>query len=109
MQFLLSVVSDSTELASAEEMSAIDAFNDFLRVNGYWVYANGISAPEDAVVIDNRLNAGLAINGPLHRGNEHIAGFWIITAPDFETATTLAHEGSRSCNRKVELRQLHGD
>lgn len=109
MQFLLSVISDSTELASSEEMAAIDVFNDTLRANGHWVYANGISAPEDALVIDNRLDAGRTNSGPLHQGNEHIAGFWIITAPDFGTAKTLAHEASRSCNRKVELRQLHGD
>lgn len=109
MQFLLSVISDSQELANSEEMNAIDIFNDALRANGHWVYANGISAPEEALVIDNRLNVGITIEGPLHRANEFIAGFWIITAPDLETAKALAYEGSRSCNRKVELRQLHGD
>lgn len=109
MQFLLSVISNSTELANSDEMAAIDAFNDSLRAHGHWVYANGISTPDDALVIDNRNNVGIKTNGPLHQGPEHIAGFWIISAPDFATAEQLAHEGSKSCNRKVEFRQLHGD
>lgn len=109
MQFLLSVISDSTELAHSDEMKAIDAFNDSLRVNGHWVYANGISSPKDAFVIDNRQNFGSTTKGPLHDGNEHIAGFWIISAPDIQTAQRLANEASFSCNRKIEFRQLHGD
>ena len=109
MQFLISVISDGSEVDSSEEMNAIDAFNDSLREHGHWVYANGITSPEDATVIDNRKNVGLLSDGPLHRASEFIAGFWIITAPDVEKARELAFEGSRSCNRKVELRQLHGE
>ena len=109
MQFLISVISNGTEPDSAEEMNAIDIFNDSLRKHGHWVYANGITSPEDALLIDNRRNAEIHSKGPLHRANEFIAGFWIITAPNFDKARELAFEGSRSCNRKVELRQLHGD
>lgn len=108
MQFLISVISNGSEIDNSEEMTAIDAFNDSLRAHGNWVYANGITSPEDALVIDNRKNVGFSSKGPHHRASEFIAGFWIITAPDFEKAKELAFEGSRSCNRKVELRQLHG-
>lgn len=109
MQFLLSVISDSTELANSDEMNAIDRFNDSLRAHGHWVYANGITSPSEACIIDNRRNVGTVTQGPLHNGNEHIAGFWIIAAPDLDTAKKIALEGSHSCNRKIELRQLHGD
>ena len=109
MQFLISVIDNSTETADSDEMAAINAFNDSLRAHGHWVYANGITSPNEAFVIDNRRNAGIQKDGSLHTGPEHIAGFWIISAPDSETAKRLAHEASFSCNRKVELRQLHGD
>jgi hypothetical protein len=36
--------------------------------------------------------------------SEHIAGFWVIDGPDLGVALKLAAEGSRRCNRKVELR-----
>lgn len=109
MQFLISVIYGSTDFADSDEMAAIDAFNDSLRENGHWIYANGISASSEARVIDNRKNAGITYEGPLHQGSENIVGLWIISAPDDATAHNLAHKASLSCNRKVELRALHGD
>jgi hypothetical protein len=35
---------------------------------------------------------------------EHLGGLWIIEAPDLDVAIKLAAEGSRACNRKVEVR-----
>nr|WP_318724420.1 YciI family protein [Streptomyces albicerus] len=35
---------------------------------------------------------------------EYLAGFWIIEAPDLDVALKLAAEGSKACNRKVEVR-----
>ena len=54
MQYLVSVIADGTELARPGEMAAIDAFNDRLRAQGYWVYANGLADPSTATVIDGR-------------------------------------------------------
>jgi hypothetical protein len=104
MQFLVSVIDDHAGLASSDEMAAIDAFNDRLRANGHWVFAGGLGSPATAMVIDNRGGAGIAREGPLSSAQEHVAGFWIIEAPDHATARRLAVEGSRHCNRKVELR-----
>ena len=42
---------------------------------------------------------------PTHVGNEkYLAGFWIIEAADLDVALKLAAEGSKACNRKVEVR-----
>ena len=109
MRFLISVIDHVSGSASDDEMAAIDAFNDSLRANGHWIFAWGLEAPETAVVIDNRGGAGVVTPGPLHNLPEYVAGFWIIEAPDEATARALATEGSRACNRKVELRKLHGN
>jgi hypothetical protein len=38
-------------------------------------------------------------------GNEkYLADFWIIRASDLDVALKLATEGSKACNRKVEVR-----
>ena len=89
-------------------MAAIDAFNDSLRANGHWILACGIEDTTSSAVFDNRAGAGLITEGPLHDSDEFMAGFWLIQADDLATARRLAAEGSRACNRKVELRQLHG-
>ena len=108
MRFFIAVIAKGDEPASADEMTAIDAFNDGLRNDGHWVYAMGIHGPDASVVIDNRADAGLVTEGPLFDLPEHMAGFWIIDAADEATARRLASEGSKACNRKVELRPLHG-
>ena len=43
---------------------------------------------------------------PTHVGNErYLADFWIIEASDLGVALKLAAEGSKACNRKVEVRR----
>lgn len=104
MKYLINVIDDATASGTPDEMVAIDAFNDGLRANGHWVYAAGLTSPQDATVIDNRAEAGLVVDGPFVETKEWIAGFWIIDAPDRETALALATAGSNACNRRVEVR-----
>ena len=105
MQYLLSVIFDSAGLATAEEMTAIDAFNDDrLRAGGHWVFAGGLAEPGTATVVDNRGEEAIFTDGPFVESKEFLAGFWIIEAADLDVALELAAEGSRACNRKVEVR-----
>jgi hypothetical protein len=104
MQYLVSVLHDSTALATDEEMAAIDAFNDRLRAEGHWVFAGGLGQPATATVIDNRAGAALFTDGPFLESKEFLIGFWIIEATDLDEALRLAAEGSEACNRKVEVR-----
>jgi len=108
MQFLISVIDDTTGSATPEEMASIDAFNERLVTDGHWVFAGGLSAPAKAVVIDDRDGAALFSDGPFVETKEYVAGFWIIEADDLETARELAAASSRHCNRRVELRSLLG-
>ena len=108
MQYLVSVIADGTELAIPGEMAAIDAFNDRLTAEGHWVFAAGLGSPSTATVVDNRGEQGMITDGPFLESKEHLAGFWIIEATDLDVAIKLAHEGSKACNRKVEVRPFHG-
>ncbi|PFG40130.1 hypothetical protein ATJ97_2651 [Georgenia soli] len=104
MQFLFSVIHDSAGLATPEEMAAIDAFNLRLQQEGRWVFAGGLGAPGSATVVDNRGDKALVTDGPFLESKEHLAGFWIIEAEDHDVAVRLATEGSKACNRKIEVR-----
>ena len=70
------------------------------------MFAEGLSAPADAAVLDDRSGAGLVTDGPFVEASEWVAGFWIIDVPDRDTALALATEASRSCNRRIELRAI---
>jgi hypothetical protein len=104
MQYLVSVIDDGTGPDTPTEAAAIDAFNDRLRHEGYWVFAGGLGSPEPATVVDNRGNEAVFTDGPFVESKEYLAGFWIIEAADLDVALKLAAEGSQHCNRKVEVR-----
>ena len=109
MQFMIFVLHDSPTLAPDSEMAAIDVFNDRLIAEGHWVFAGGLGFPDSATVLDNRNDQGLTTDGPFVDSKEFLAGFWIIEAPDRAVALKLAAEGSKACNRRVELRPLFGE
>jgi hypothetical protein len=107
MQYLVSVIHDDAGLATPEEDAAIDVFNERLQAGGHWVFAGGLAAPDTATVIDNRGEEALVTDGPFLESKEYLAGFWIIEAPDLDVALELATDGSKKCNRKVEVRPFH--
>lgn len=104
MQYLFSVIDDTAGLATSDEMAAIDEFNDRLQADGHWVFAGGLGTPDPATVIDNRGEETIITDGPFIESKEYLAGFWIIEAADLDVALKLAAEGSKACNRKVEVR-----
>jgi len=103
MQYLVSVIDDTAGLATPDEEAAIDVFNDRLQAEGHWVFAAGLAAPSSATVIDNRGEEAVFTDGPFVESKEHLAGFWIIEAPDLDVALQLGAEGSKACNRKIEV------
>jgi hypothetical protein len=114
MQFVVSVIDDAASLATPDERAAVgspepesrtlDAFNDRLLAEGYWVFAGGLATPSTATVIDNRGGEALFTDGPFVESKEYVGGLWIIEAADLDVALKLAAEGSKACNRKVEVR-----
>ena len=106
MQYLVSVIDDRTNSGTPEEMVAIGEFNDRLRADGHWVFAAGLADPRTATVIDGRGEQPVFTDGPFLESKEHLAGFWIIEAPDLDAALALMAEGSRACNRRVEVRPM---
>jgi PhnB protein len=114
MQYLISVIDNAADLAIQDEMAAagnpepesrtLDPFNDRLVAEGHWVFAGGLAAPGTATVIDNRGGEALFTDGPFVESKEYLGGLWIIEAADLDVVLKLAAEGSKACNRKVEVR-----
>ncbi|MFC5267315.1 YciI family protein [Kribbella qitaiheensis] len=109
MQYLVSVIDDKTNSGTPDEMVAINAFNDRIEAEGHWVFAGGLASPSAATVIDNRGGEPVFTDGPFVESKEYLAGFWVMEAPDLDVALKLAAEGSKACNRKVEVRPFLGD
>jgi hypothetical protein len=108
-QYLMSVLDDTSGSATAEEMAAIDAFNEKIEADGHRVFAGGLASPSTATVVDGRDAEAMFTDGPYLESKEFIIGFWIIEAPHLDVALRLAAQGSRACNRRIELRPILGE
>jgi hypothetical protein len=103
-QYLISVLAEGSPTANTEEDAASDVFNAQLQANGHWVFAGGLGSTVAATVIDARGGDPVVTDGPFVETKEYVAGFWIVEAPHLDVALQLATQGSKSCNRRVELR-----
>lgn len=111
-RYLLSVI-DSVDPAyypSEEDErtaeGAIDVFNDKLRAEGWFVFAEGLEPRSAAVTVDNRGSTAIHTDGPYVETKEFLGGFWVIDVPERDLALALAEEASRACIRKIELRAV---
>ena len=93
MKFLIAVIDTDVNTGTPEESVTIDAFNEKLQQNGHWILGAGLE----------KANVLVTAQG------EYMSGFWIIEADSREQAELLAAEGSKACNRRVELRPFLGN
>lgn len=106
MQYLVSVLNDSNDLATPDEAAAIDAFNDKLQAEGHWVFAGGLSAPASATVIDNRDGEAVMTDGPFVETKEWLGGLTIVDVPDDESARMWAGRVAEGCGWPQEVRRF---
>lgn len=94
----------------------VASFNARLEESGALVGAGGLTAPEEAVVVDATAAQGpeevaaqrRIAEGTASSEGAQLGGFWIVEAPDEAAARTLAGEASYACGQPVELRRLQG-
>ena len=111
-QYLFAVHHDKTAPMMSEERrqqsyADVGAFNEMLKERGALVYANGITDPSEAVLIDNTGQSPEVSAKTYIPGDKYLGGFWVIDAPDLATAHAWAHQASKACNEPVEVRPFH--
>lgn len=114
-QYLLAVHGNEEEYAKVPEeqwpelFAATERFNERLRNDGVWVFAGGLQGADTATVVDATGDAPVLTDGPYLETKEHIGGFWVIEAPDLDTALEYAKAGSQACQGKVEVRPFQDE
>ena len=106
MHYLVSVIDDTSDSATPEEMAAIDAYNERLATEGHWVFAGGLAAPDTATVIDNRGAEAMFTDGPFVETKEYLGGLTIVDVPDEETARMWAGRIAEGCGWPQEVRRF---
>jgi hypothetical protein len=115
-QYLLSVWHDEDygdidfdDPANQRQFAKTGAFNDKLIAAGAFVFANGLTSAVSATVVRAGDGGVSMTDGPYAETKEQMGGFWVIEAPDLDTALDWAAQGSAACERPVEVRRIHGE
>ena len=109
-QYMLSVHVSDAEYTSVESEDAqvmyaqVEVFNQELRDSGVLVFAGGLHPSSMAKIVDTKDGGTVTTDGPYMKTEAHIGGFWIIAAPDLDTALGWAAKGSTACMGPVEVR-----
>ncbi len=108
-QYMLSVHgAENDEVPAPEEMEAayqaVDLFNKQLQASGSWIFAGGLHPVDTASVISAHEGDVVVTDGPFMETNEHLGGFWIVSADDFDAALEIAELASQACRSPVEVR-----
>jgi hypothetical protein len=109
-QYLLSVYHPEDSIpepeVAAKIMADVDALNTELRQTGAWVFAGGLHPSSTATVVRVEGDDILITDGPFAEGKEHIGGFWVIRAPDLDSALEWGRKATRACAVPIEVRPL---
>ena len=89
-------------------MRDLDAFNRELRDVGAFVFAAGLQPPKSATVVRVTNGEALLTDGPFTEGKEHVGGFTVINAPDFDAALGWARRMAAILTLPVEVRPFQG-
>ncbi len=110
-QYLMSVWHDAEYVVdySSPQMqrvaAAVGRFNEEVTAAGVWVFAGGLQPASSATVLQAGTNGAVAMtDGPYAESKEQIGGFWVIEAPDMDTALEWARKAAIACEGPVELR-----
>jgi hypothetical protein len=107
-QYLLSVYhADNGGLAPEEYdrvQPDIEAVIREAKAAGVWVFGGVLHPSSIATMVRERDGELLITDGPFVEGKEHIAGFWIIKAPDLDAALEWAQKATRAGRLPIEVR-----
>jgi hypothetical protein len=112
-QYLLSVYHADDVAPPPDQLETImrdvDALNNELKASGAWVFAGGLHPSSTATVVRQKDGEVLATDGPFVEGKEHIGGFWVIKAPDLDSALAWGRKATQACATAVEVRPFQDE
>jgi len=113
-QYLLALFRADDEKRSEEQTrqvwADVTALGDKLTDAGAFVFQGGLVAAESATVVRQSGDDFLLTDGPYAETKEHLAGFWIINAPDLDEALEWAKLTVVAQQRPIEVRPFfHGE
>ena len=87
-------------------MAGYTAFTAELKAKGGFIAGEGLKPVETATSVRVRNGKTETMDGPFAETKEHLAGFYMIEAPDLDTATKIAAMIPTAAWGTIELRPV---
>ncbi|AYG61341.1 YciI family protein [Rhizobium jaguaris] len=99
---------DSTLTPSEGDTLIADHFeyDESLRRRGTMIWSDALGTPDNAIVIRARGSVLSTTDGPFVETKEHLAGFYVIEAPDMAGATEIARRIPSAQYGAIEIRPI---
>ena len=88
--------------------SDISALNHEMVAAGVRVFVGGLAPAGQAVSVRVKPGGKITVtDGPYIESKEHVGGFWVLEAPDLETALGWGRKAALACRAPVEVRAFN--
>jgi len=81
----------------------IQALEAEMKAAGAWVFSARLHDPDTATVVSMSGDDVVTTDGPFVEAKEHLAGFYIIEAPDLDAALGWAGKVTRLISSPIEV------
>lgn len=102
------VAGEAREPMSDDEMrqmmERIGVLEEEMKSSAAWVFSAKLHEPDTATVVRKAGGEVLTTDGPFAESKEHLAGFYIVEAEDFDAALAWASKVTAAVNRPIEVR-----
>jgi hypothetical protein len=96
----------ATKEQKAETFAAYSAYTEALKKAGLYLAGNGLQATATAKVVRAPGGKAKVLNGPYAESKEQLGGYYLIDAPDLDSALAWATRHPGAQRGAIEVRPL---
>ena len=99
---------DAMAVHDSEQDRAIDELNDEMVASGVRTFVGGLQKSTLAKSVTADADGHVTVtDGPYMKGDEHVAGFWVLEAHSMDEALEWGRKATIACRAPVEVRPFH--
>lgn len=92
-----------TEEEMQQSFEQVGILEEEMKATGAWVFSARLDEPGTATVVRRSDGETLITDGPFAESKEHLAGFYIVDAPDLDAAVEWASKTSDAVGMPIEV------
>ena len=102
------VAEPMTEAQMKQTSEQLGKIEEQMKSTGAWFFSGRLHDPDTATVVRSSRGVSVTTDGPFVEAKEHVAGFYIVEAPDLDAALGWASKVTACVGKPIEVRPFSG-